>query len=347
MLNDPHKELNRPVEDVKVHQAADRFPMMSDAELDELAADIKTNGQLHRVVYFNGQLLDGRNRIAACKRAGVEVKSMTLAKCDSPTNYVISANLKRRQLTPVQRAALAVDPVILDGYKAEAKARQEAAGARGVEGGRGNKKNPPSGSSTKGSSGNPRISRAVAAAAQALDVGRDSAQAMQKIRDEAPDVYEAAKRGEFKTVAEAQREAGHTPRHVERAVATQPQPEPASKDPRLVARAQRDEQILALHAQGIGAGEIAKSLGCEVSTVHGAKRRLGLSARDNNPLRGLTDYAIEFCDTWDIALAADGSQWANAAPEHVAELKTRLELLKQKTSTLIRRLNKEAKGDSE
>ena len=68
-----------------VHPAAQKLPMMSDAELDELAADIKANGLLDPIILWRDNheevsgsegpfpiyLLDGRNRLAALERLGI------------------------------------------------------------------------------------------------------------------------------------------------------------------------------------------------------------------------------------------------------------------------------------
>ena len=54
--------------EVKVHPAAELFPMMSDPELEELAADIAKNELQQPIVYVRDELLDGRNRIAAIAR---------------------------------------------------------------------------------------------------------------------------------------------------------------------------------------------------------------------------------------------------------------------------------------
>jgi hypothetical protein len=106
-------------DDIKVHPAADLFPMMSDAELDELAADIATNG-LHRgIVWIGGSnglaLLDGRNRVAAVARIADEKRRVELQTIlrerlveilpsfEDPIAYVISANLQRRHLTREQK----------------------------------------------------------------------------------------------------------------------------------------------------------------------------------------------------------------------------------------------------
>jgi len=63
----------------KAHPVADLFPMMTDVELDELAADIKECGQqIPILVDPSGEILDGRNRYEACRRAGVEPQIETV-----------------------------------------------------------------------------------------------------------------------------------------------------------------------------------------------------------------------------------------------------------------------------
>jgi DNA-binding transcriptional regulator YhcF (GntR family) len=108
---------------IAVHPAADMFPMMSDAELDVLAADIKKNGLAHKVTLWGPrcseienikdfQLLDGRNRLEAMERAGIQVDLdrhfefyFTDMKID-PYEYVVSANIHRRHLTAEQKREL-------------------------------------------------------------------------------------------------------------------------------------------------------------------------------------------------------------------------------------------------
>jgi ParB-like chromosome segregation protein Spo0J len=87
-----------------VHPFAATFPMLSDEELAELAADIKANGQLHPILLDpRGVLVDGRNRLAACERAGVEPRFETYD--GDPVALVLSANVNRRSLTAVQKSA--------------------------------------------------------------------------------------------------------------------------------------------------------------------------------------------------------------------------------------------------
>lgn len=107
---------------LKIHPAAEIFPMLSDVEIRDLAKDISERGLQNHIVTYEGQLLDGRNRLAACILAGIEPKSMEYGG-DSPVGYVISANLRRRQLDPSQRAAVAVE--IEPMFAAEAKKRMD------------------------------------------------------------------------------------------------------------------------------------------------------------------------------------------------------------------------------
>ena len=89
---------------MKVHPDAALFPMMSDEELDALAADIKENGQLHAVtVDEEGRLVDGRNRAVGCSRAGIEPRIEKLNGHD-PKAFILSANINRRHMTAGQRA---------------------------------------------------------------------------------------------------------------------------------------------------------------------------------------------------------------------------------------------------
>jgi hypothetical protein len=102
---------------IKVHPAADLFPMMSDAELDSLGADIKKMGRLTSPIVFliapEGEdhfLLDGRNRLEAAERVGYEVKDRETSYWKSahidPYAFVVSANIQRRHLTADQKREL-------------------------------------------------------------------------------------------------------------------------------------------------------------------------------------------------------------------------------------------------
>jgi ParB-like chromosome segregation protein Spo0J len=85
----------------RVHPAANLFPLLGETELAELAEDIAANGLKNAVVRdCEGRILDGRNRYAACIKAGVEPRFETY-EGDDPVDFVVSLNVKRRHLTKV------------------------------------------------------------------------------------------------------------------------------------------------------------------------------------------------------------------------------------------------------
>ena len=114
---------------LKVHPAAEIFPMLNAEELDALALDIKANGLQQPIVMWEGLLLDGRNRLAACAICGVE-PSFKQYEGNSPVTFVISANIKRRQLDASQRACVAVELEPM--FAVEAKKRQARKAADSV-----------------------------------------------------------------------------------------------------------------------------------------------------------------------------------------------------------------------
>jgi hypothetical protein len=89
----------------KVHPAAEIFPMMANDQLEDLAADIKANGLGSPIVTSNDgeTIIDGRNRLAACKLAGVRP---TFAKINGhdPLALILSANIAQRRMSKGQQA---------------------------------------------------------------------------------------------------------------------------------------------------------------------------------------------------------------------------------------------------
>ena len=108
------------------HEAANIFPLMPDDEIQKLADDIKANGQKNAIILIDDKVLDGRNRLLACKLVGVtpDFQSRNPEKLGSPVSWVLSQNLHRRQLTATQRAFVAVEAEKL--FAIEAKQRQTA-----------------------------------------------------------------------------------------------------------------------------------------------------------------------------------------------------------------------------
>ena len=90
--------------EIAVHPFAARFPMLDDDDLADLAADIAANGQREPITLnLDGVLIDGRNRLEACRRAGVEPTWETRDIAD-PVAFILSLNVRRRHLTKRQIA---------------------------------------------------------------------------------------------------------------------------------------------------------------------------------------------------------------------------------------------------
>lgn len=110
---------------MKVHPVAQLFPMLSASELNDMAASIRKDGLLNPCVRQGDVLIDGRNRVAACKIAGVE-PTFREYEGDSPVAFIIGANLARRHLDKGQKIALALE--IEPHFAAEARKRMAAGG---------------------------------------------------------------------------------------------------------------------------------------------------------------------------------------------------------------------------
>jgi hypothetical protein len=112
---------------------------MQREEFTELVVDIKAYGLLEPIWLHEGKILDGRSRYQACLLAGVEPKFIQWqGDHQTPVQFVLAKNLRRRQLTSSQCAVVALNA--LPFLEEEAHERQIELGSTG---GRGNKKNLP------------------------------------------------------------------------------------------------------------------------------------------------------------------------------------------------------------
>jgi hypothetical protein len=106
---------------IPYHPLADIFPLIEDAEFEELVADIKARKKLlERIVLHQGMILDGRNRYRACVEAGlfkpspdakVHIKDkehfLVLPSDMDAIGFVVSKNINRRHFKEGQRAYFA------------------------------------------------------------------------------------------------------------------------------------------------------------------------------------------------------------------------------------------------
>jgi ParB-like chromosome segregation protein Spo0J len=88
------------------HELADMFPLIEGDEYDALVSAIQRQGLLNPITLFKGKILDGRNRYRAAKEAGHKFTArdyVELPQGVDPEEFVISANIHRRQLNNKQK----------------------------------------------------------------------------------------------------------------------------------------------------------------------------------------------------------------------------------------------------
>lgn len=89
-----------PADELATHPVAEILPMMTPEQLDDLTRSIECIGQQAPVIMFDEMILDGRNRVEACRRLGyaVEVTSFN-GTLDEAVEFVTDTNLQRREMT--------------------------------------------------------------------------------------------------------------------------------------------------------------------------------------------------------------------------------------------------------
>jgi hypothetical protein len=92
----------------ELHDLANLFPPMTDAEFSSLVDDVKKHGVREPITLFGGKVIEGRHRMLAAEEAGVELPFKDFDGDDAAAlAFVLSANLHRRHLTDNQRAVIA------------------------------------------------------------------------------------------------------------------------------------------------------------------------------------------------------------------------------------------------
>lgn len=234
----------RPVPCPSLHPLCDAFPQMSVDEFNDLVRSIREHG-FHAdqpVVFFQGKILDGRNRWRAASVAGVAPATRQFEGDEAAAlAFVESRNLHRRNLTPSQKAAVAA--ALVPFHQAAAKERQRQHG--GTAPGR------PANTPCKIA---PSVSgRAVEAAAAAVGVSPRYVAEASRIAAKSPEVAGKLKAGEL-TLSEAKR------------LTREPQKAAGGPD-------ERDEAGRAIHpraAEALAGADVFDEL---ISQLHAIKRR--------------------------------------------------------------------------
>lgn len=111
---------------MKFHRYSEIFPLIEGPAFDDLVLDIKMNGQKEKIWLYEGQILDGRNRWNACKRAGVKPETRIYHGKD-PLKFVLSLNMHRRHLSESQRSMVASRLAAIEAEDARLSQSQAAA----------------------------------------------------------------------------------------------------------------------------------------------------------------------------------------------------------------------------
>lgn len=204
---------------MEVHDLCKIFPEMTAAEFDDLCTSVAKIGIVDPIITYQGKVLDGRNRYRAALHLGCEAPMEEWdGRGKSPLEFVVSRNLSRRNLTPSQRAAIALDvkeeleAVYRERMVANGKSRAKAA------------KNE-FGKSAKlvSRGGNSRKE-----AAALMNVSDGYVAAAQRIQAKSPATFEAVKSGRM-TIPQAKRELQLTRADPPKPTPPDSRPEPESK----------------------------------------------------------------------------------------------------------------------
>lgn len=92
-----------------VHPLCGLFPWMDEKVFDALKKDMTAHGQRDTIKIFQGKVLDGKNRLRACKELELEPRTEELPEDIDIHAYIKAVGLCRRDLTPDQRIDIATE----------------------------------------------------------------------------------------------------------------------------------------------------------------------------------------------------------------------------------------------
>jgi DNA modification methylase len=171
------------------------LPEMSTDKYEALKNDIKTNGYDKRypIWLYHGDILDGWNRWRACQELGVTPIFKDFKGTDSDAFWFVVRSNNRRDLSPFQRACVAVDSMsTIALFKEEAKARMLSG------------KTDPTQEFEQGKK-DKNVNSTNAKIAKEFGTNRTYVNEAQKIKMDNPDVFERLKSGDL-TIAGLKKE---------------------------------------------------------------------------------------------------------------------------------------------
>ena len=214
------KPINNPPARPTPHPICLLIPSADDDELQDLTDDIRAHGLIAPIVLFEGMILDGRSRAAACERAGIPPRYVQFGGGrEDALILVVSHNLKRRHLT---KQAIADALVAAEDFNLHYTLAEPAAAAEAVVDG------PEAESVIKITEPKTASSRKLAHAAGRV-VSHVMIAATRKVKEKGePELQEAVKRGRIGVQDAAK--AADLPAEQQKAIAGSPKPRRAAAE---------------------------------------------------------------------------------------------------------------------
>jgi hypothetical protein len=189
------------IRDVEVHPAANLFPEMQAEDLERLRESIQSHGVRVPLVFLEGKLIDGRNRMRACVVAGIPTEKIPKRNLDpdvDPYLWAWDANCSRLDYTPAQKAAIRIKIEEASGELARMKAAiDEQANRSRSEKAKGNANAAPARAENSRASceAAPPPRKAAQEIAEKAHVSRATVERVQKLKREDPQAFEALASG--------------------------------------------------------------------------------------------------------------------------------------------------------
>jgi ParB-like chromosome segregation protein Spo0J len=266
------------------------IPSADDDELQDLTDDIRAHGLIDPIVLFEGMILDGRNRAAACERAGIAPRYVQFGGGrEDALILVVSHNLKRRHLT---KQAIADALVAAEDFNLHYTLAEPAAAAEAAADG------PEAESVIKITEPKTASSRKLAQAAGRV-VSHAMIAATRKVKEKGePELPEAVKRGRIGVQDAAK--AADLPPEQQKAIAGSPKPR------RAAAEAAEAAKSAAPRAGGIKPRTDVDGHAALQKAWKGAKA-----------LRGLWETADDGTKEWFVGAVLFDSDEAGEPPEYL------------------------------
>jgi hypothetical protein len=177
------------LESLPFHDAAAIFPLLEDDELQAMVENIREHGLRESIKTYDGKIIDGRNRMTACRLAGVAPRFEPAPVNGSAADYVYSVNYHRRHLTDGGRQ-------LASGRYKEVAAKEAAERKKATEGRPKKGSEKPAASAPQVSGKPKREPDARTVAGQKFGVGGKTVDAAAKVLAKAaPEVVKAVERG--------------------------------------------------------------------------------------------------------------------------------------------------------